>query len=301
MNQNKQPASRFEFIPSNYNILILDDSKSINQMLTKSFNLKGYNCISVYCIKDAKEALENNDIHYVMLDINLPDGNGYELITQLEKSSVKIFVLTTENDKQFREVTYEKGILEDTKKKFDLPDNFILFVGSIEPRKNLITLLKAYTKLCSKDKDNTPLVLVGFKGWENKEIMKLIDKEKSHIKYLGYVEDEELPHVYNLASMFVFPTHYEGFGIPPIEAFACGTPVIVSNVASLPEVCSDAALYINPNDEDDLKDKIETLLNDNTLQKELIKKGLEKVKEYSWEKAAKKHLEIFNKVLNNDK
>ncbi len=112
MNQNKQITSRFEFTPSNYNILILDDSKSINQMLTKSFKDKGYNCISVFNIKDAKEALENYNIHYVMLDINLPDGNGYELITQLEKSSVKIFVLTTENDKQFREVSYQKGILD---------------------------------------------------------------------------------------------------------------------------------------------------------------------------------------------
>ena len=109
---NNKTLSRFEFNPSNYNILILDDSKSINQFLTKSFEEKGYNCISVFTIKDAKEALENNEIHYVMLDINLPDGNGYELITSLEKSSVKIFVLTTESDTEFREVSYQKGILD---------------------------------------------------------------------------------------------------------------------------------------------------------------------------------------------
>ena len=113
MNENNnQTISRFEFIPSNYNILILDDSKSINQILTKSFQEKDYNCFSVFTIADAKEVLLNNEIHYVMLDINLPDGNGYELITLLEKSLVKIFVLTTENDKQFREISYQKGILD---------------------------------------------------------------------------------------------------------------------------------------------------------------------------------------------
>jgi len=109
---NDQKSPNFEFITSNYNILILDDSKSINQILTKSFNEKGYNCISVFTIKDAKAALENNEIHYVMLDINLPDGNGYELITLLEKSLVKVFVLTTESDQQFREISYQKGILD---------------------------------------------------------------------------------------------------------------------------------------------------------------------------------------------
>ena len=113
MNQVKiDIKSRFEFNTSNYNILILDDSKSINKFLTKSFEEKGYNCFSVFTINDAKEVLLNNDIHYVMLDINLPDGNGYELITLLEKSSVKIFVLTTESDKEFREVSYQKGILD---------------------------------------------------------------------------------------------------------------------------------------------------------------------------------------------
>ena len=128
MNKNSnQTVSKFKFIPSNYNILILDDSKSINQILTKSFADKGYNCFNAFTIAQAKEVLEYNTIHYVMLDINLPDGNGYELITLLEKSSVKIFVLTTENDKQFREISYQKGILD-----FIVKDkNFFDKVGQI--------------------------------------------------------------------------------------------------------------------------------------------------------------------------
>ena len=102
----------FEFITSNYNILILEDSKSVNHTLTKSFKGKGYNCFSTFTIKDAKEVLLNNEIHYVMLDINLPDGNGYEIITLLEGGSVKIFVLTTESDKQFRATSYQKGVID---------------------------------------------------------------------------------------------------------------------------------------------------------------------------------------------
>ncbi|NQY92616.1 MAG: response regulator [Campylobacteraceae bacterium] len=110
--KNNQKNPMFEFVTSNYNILILDDSKSVNLILTKTFQDKGYKCFNVFTIKDAKQVLANNDIHYVMLDINLPDGNGYELITLLEKSSVKIFVLTTESDKKFREKSYQKGILD---------------------------------------------------------------------------------------------------------------------------------------------------------------------------------------------
>jgi len=110
--QDKASTSLFEFVPSNYNILILDDSTSVNQILTSSFEDKGYKCFSAFTINEAKKALNDNDIHYVMLDINLPDGNGYELIKLLEKTSVKIFVLTTESDQQFREKSYKKGILD---------------------------------------------------------------------------------------------------------------------------------------------------------------------------------------------
>lgn len=252
--------------------------------------------------KERLDYFENNFWKNVKKSDHIITGSHFskeEIIKYLKFDASKITVIHHGVDHDIYKV-YPKEILQETKKKFDLPTNFILFVGSIEPRKNLITLLKAYTNLSNKDKDNTSLVLVGFKGWENKEIMQLIEKEKSHIKYLGYVEDQELPLIYNLASVFVYPTYYEGFGIPPIEAFACGTPVIVSSAASLPEVCGNAALYINPNNEDDLKRKLEILLNDSTLQKALIKKGLEKVKEYSWQKSAQKHLEVFTEVLNND-
>ncbi len=193
---------------------------------------------------------------------------------------------------------YDESFLQGTKKKLHLKENFILFVGSIEPRKNLLNLLKAYRLLSNDIKEKYSLVLVGFKGWKNSEVMKEIEKEKKHVRYLGYLNDDELAHVYNLATLFVYPSLYEGFGIPPLEAMASGTATIVSNVASLPEVCGDASLYIDPNDIEDIAKKIDMLLLDNDLQNKLIQKGIERVKKFTWEKSALKHKEVFEKVLS---
>jgi glycosyltransferase involved in cell wall biosynthesis len=179
-----------------------------------------------------------------------------------------------------------------------LPDKFLFCVGSIEPRKNLLGLLKAYSNLSARYKKEYKLVLAGFKGWNNKEIMDLINKNKKYIYYLGYISDIELAKVYNLASLFIYPSFYEGFGLPPLEAMACGTPVITSNVSSLPEVGGDAVIYCNPYDVEDIKNKIEMVLNDENGQKQMIEKGLQRAKQFTWEKAAKEHLRVFEEILD---
>lgn len=180
---------------------------------------------------------------------------------------------------------------------FDIPKKFIFSVGSIEPRKNLLGLLKAYNELDKNLKNEYKLVLAGFKGWENKEIMELIEKDKENIHYLGFIDDIELIKVYNLATCFVFPSFYEGFGLPVIEAMACGTPVICSNSSSLPEVGGNAVVYCNPYDNEDIKNKIELVLNDNVLRYEMIKNGLERAKLFNWEKSASEHIKVFKEVL----
>ncbi|MDD5399887.1 MAG: glycosyltransferase family 1 protein [Sulfurimonas sp.] len=191
---------------------------------------------------------------------------------------------------------YPQNELQDTKAKFDLPKKFLLFVGSIEPRKNLLTLLKAYNLLTNDEKGELPLILVGFKGWENREIMQEIQKNRDFIRYLGFVSDSELAHIYNLATVFIYPSLYEGFGLPPLEAMACGTPVIVSSVASLPEVCGDAALYVEPTDELDIKNKILVIAKDEKLREELSQKSKTQAAFFSWEKSAAEHFEVFEKV-----
>lgn len=190
-------------------------------------------------------------------------------------------------------------IYQDLKVDFEIPSKFILSVGSIEPRKNLLGLLKAYDILDETLKKEYKLVLVGFKGWENREIMDIVNNNKKHIHYLGFISDEELAKVYNLASLFVFPSFYEGFGLPPLEAMACGTPVVSSNLTSMPEVCVDAAVYCDPHNIEEIKNKIELVLTDKVLQNKLIDKGLKQASKFTWKKSAKEHIAVFKEVLKN--
>ncbi|MFA6197090.1 MAG: glycosyltransferase family 1 protein [Sulfurimonas sp.] len=182
---------------------------------------------------------------------------------------------------------------------FEIPKKFILSVGSIEPRKNLLGLLKAYSLLDDTTRSEYKLVLVGFKGWENNELMELINANKKNIHYLGFISDEELAKVYNLASCFVFASFYEGFGLPPLESMACGTPVIVSNLTSMPEVCADAAIYCDPYNIYDIKEKVELVLSDSILQNNMIEKGLKRAGEFTWEKSANEHAKVFREVLKS--
>ena len=192
---------------------------------------------------------------------------------------------------------YEKSLLESFKKENRLPDRFFLFVGSIEPRKNLSYLLRVYLDLPSYIKKDYKLVIAGFKGWENERIKEILEKERENIFYMGYLDDLHLAFLYNLAFCFIYPSLYEGFGIPPLEAMACKTPVITSKVASMPEVCKDAALYIDPRNEDSLRKEILRVIENDKIREALIEKGYNRSKEFTWENSFKKHFEIFKKEV----
>lgn len=176
----------------------------------------------------------------------------------------------------------------------------ILYVGSVNERKNLIGVLDAFEML-PKSLGYT-LVIVGnyFESFTLSDKLKIAlkkAKKNSAICFKQGLNDKELIHEYNVSCCFVFPSFYEGFGLSPLEAMACGTPVITSNLSSMPEVCANAALYINPYYAEDIKEKIQMLLENTILQEELIKKGLEHVKAFTWEKAANEHLTVFEQVL----
>jgi len=191
---------------------------------------------------------------------------------------------------------YPMDLVKRVCEKYQLPENFILFVGSIEPRKNLKNLILAYDLLPDYLKKDFSLVLTGFSGWKNKEIKAFLDKNRDKVIYTGYVSENELALIYNKASVFVFPSLYEGFGLPPLEAMACGCPVIVSDRASLPEVCSDSALYVNPHEPEDIADKIMEVLENQELRENLIKKGIQRSQSFKWENTAKDILNIFEEV-----
>lgn len=179
-------------------------------------------------------------------------------------------------------------------KKYSINKNYILFVGMIEPRKNIPNLIKAFSKL---DKD-FQLVIVGKKGWHYDEIFQLIKKLKleNKIIFTGYVPDEELVSLYSSAKLFVYPSFYEGFGLPVLEAMACQCPVITSNISSMKEIAENAAILVNPNNVKEIEKAMEQILKNKDLQKELIKKGLKRAKEFTWKNTARKSLECYEEL-----
>ncbi|MAF20518.1 MAG: group 1 glycosyl transferase [Parcubacteria group bacterium] len=175
--------------------------------------------------------------------------------------------------------------------KYNLPDKFILYFGTIEPRKNLIGLIKAFELLNTRYK----LVIAGTRGWLYQDIFKAVQnsKQKQDIFFIGFIEEEDKPYLYNLAEVFVYPSFFEGFGFPPLEAMASGVPTITSSSSSLPEVVGSAGLMIDPYNIDELAGAMEMVLNDDSLKQRLIKKGIEQAKKFSWQKSAQKTLEVL--------
>jgi len=203
------------------------------------------------------------DSNYVKNDISNSYNISKNKITTLHGSYAEIF--------KYNDMKREK---------------FVLAVGSIDPRKNLKSIIEIF-----KEKQDIKLIIVGQKNkiFSSFDITDL----PNNIKFTGYISDEELVTFYNTASLFIYPSFFEGFGIPPLEAQVCGCPVIASNTTSLPEVGGNSFLYCNPSTIDDIKQKIELLLNDNSLQEELIEKGFENIERFSWEKSAKKIIEVI--------
>jgi len=191
---------------------------------------------------------------------------------------------------------YPSPQLQAVRDRYRLPETFILSVGAIEPRKNLDGLLRAYRLLDEGIRRDYKLVLAGFAGWENKEIMEKIQEQKGDVFYIGYLPKEDLARIYNLATLFVYPSFYEGFGLPPLEAMACGCPVLVSKVSSLPEVCGNAAYYVDPKDIQEIAEGIYSLLTDPPLRESLSSLGAQQSGRFSWQKSAGEHLKVFEEI-----
>ncbi len=195
----------------------------------------------------------------------------------------------------------EKGRVEEFRQRLNLPDSFVLFVGSIEPRKNLEMLLVAYERLSPERREAIPLVLVGDAGWKNKEIHKRIVKLGRGIRTFGYLDSsEDLALMYNAATVFMYPSLYEGFGIPPLEAMACGTPVCLSSIPVFHEVYgANAACYVDPYDPDSIDDVLIRMLEDTSLRANLIQRGLQRAKHYTWDSVYEQYRLLFKEVASS--
>ncbi|MGH9935224.1 MAG: glycosyltransferase family 4 protein, partial [Blastocatellia bacterium] len=191
---------------------------------------------------------------------------------------------------------------EDVRRRFGISRDFLLAVGSLQPRKNLVRLIRAYVRLRSEREDFRPqLVIVGRKLWLASEIFDEVKRQlwAEDVILTGYVADEDLPSLYRAARAFAYPSLFEGFGLPPLEAMACGTPVVTSDVSSLPEVTGGAALLIDPNDERALANSLIEIVNNEGLRAELREKGIAQAKKFTWRAAAEKTLRLYQEAYDS--
>lgn len=186
-------------------------------------------------------------------------------------------------------------LIQTVKNKYGIKKRYILFVGTLEPRKNIKGLIDAYNLLNDNLKNEYQLVLCGGKGWYYKEIFDIVERYRleERVVFTGYADGSDISSIYSGASAFVLPSFYEGFGLPILESFTCGIPVVCSNSSSLPEVGGDAVIYCDPNDIDSIKESITVVLENKDLTKRNVEKGYEQLKKFSWNKAAKKTLKIL--------
>ena len=192
----------------------------------------------------------------------------------------------------------DQGVLTEARARWAHGSPFILYVSTIEPRKNLIALVDATRALRAHGYPHR-LVIAGRKGWLYQGVFDHVRKTgmENEVDFLGFVPEEDLPALYSACAAFVFPSLYEGFGLPPLEAMACGAPVVCSNTASLPEVVGDAAILVNPHDVGELVGAIERVLSDSALRDRLRARGIAQAARFSWERAAQETLRVYESIF----
>jgi len=229
-------------------------------------------------------ALSENTQNDVKKYANLDDAHTATIYSGISD----VFTIISKDDSQLKVV----------RQKYQLPPSFILFLGTVEPRKNIEGLIKAFEIVKTKQPSDLKLVIAGGRGWKARPVFQIAATSScsTDIIFLDYVEASEKVALYNLATIFVYPSFYEGFGFPPLEAMACGTPTIVSATSSLPEVVGDGAVMIDPYNPMSIASAISEVLNDESLRSHLIEQGKQQAAKFTWEKTAEQYLELFSSI-----
>ncbi|PZV18236.1 MAG: glycosyl transferase family 1 [Pseudanabaena sp.] len=230
--------------------------------------------------------------------ITISESSKQDIVNYLHFPAEKIFVtpLASRYNSQFlSNLDLDQEI---KKTNFDFSKPYLLFVSTIEPRKNINSIIQAFNWLKQKHKIDHQLVLIGRKGWKYTPIFDAIKSSpwQNDIHHLDYLSDELVALFYSRADVFVYPSHYEGFGLPVLEAMTLGAPVVASNTSSIPEVAGDAAILIDPNDFIQIAEAILTVISDRKLRQDLINKGKTRASLFSWENTAKKTLEAYKSI-----
>ena len=225
--------------------------------------------------------------------LSVRDEVGKHLGISLEK----VRVIREAARRSFQPVAEAQSI--EVKKRLGVEEQFILYVGTIEPRKNVITLVRAFEEIVSENNVRVQLVLAGKPGWLTEEFFAYLERSKARDRILltGYLQDEELKALYSSCLMMVFPAIYEGAGLPPLEAMACGAPVITSNTPAIAEMVADAARLFQPLDHHELAWHILELLSDAGKRAELAHRGLNRAMQFSWEEAAKLTYDVYKEAI----
>src|SRR5215813_808563 len=220
-----------------------------------------------------------------------------EVCAQFRLKTEKVSVVHEAPRSSFRPLLFEDML--ETRKRFGVEDDFLLFVGTLEPRKNLLTLLKAFDQILRHTSFRPQLVVAGGEGWLMDETFSFMQDSgvNEQLRLTGYLDDEELRALYSSCKVFVYPSLYEGFGLPPLEAMACGAPVVASRIPALQETLDDAAILIEPLDVEGLAKAIVGLLQHDEHRREVSVAGLTRVERFSWTRTAQLTYEVYRRVL----
>jgi glycosyltransferase involved in cell wall biosynthesis len=221
-----------------------------------------------------------------------------DLLAHASVQPERVSVVPNAVDETFRPI-YDENLLGRVRQRYDLPARFILFVGTLEPRKNVVALARSYATLPGNLRDTFSLVLAGGAGWYHRTIVDDIRRLAmgDRVRFIGFVEHQDLPALYNLSDLFVYPSLYEGFGYPPLEAMACGVPVITSDRSSMPEVAGAAALLVNPHDVGAIAQGMHRLLVNDVLRKEYRAKGIARAAQFNWQRNARETLAVLEDAV----
>ncbi len=275
------------YCPTKYISVILDLAFIVNK---ETFKKVDQIIFKLY----AKHAIKISDHIITISDTTKNDVLKYYKLSSNKISSV---LLGFDKDIFYRRGNDEVNLV---KNKYSIRGNYILFVGTLQKRKNISRLISAFAKLKNEYKIKEKLVIVGKKGWLYNDIFVKIKKLElsNSVIFTSYVPGSDLPALFSGATVFILPSLYEGFGLPLLEAMACGTPVITSKISSLPEVVEEAGIYINdPYSENEIAEKINLVVNNKPLQKELSQKGFLQAQKFSWKNCAGKFLSIIEKTV----